>query len=99
VAAHAFHPEPVANDLAHALVSDFLDRSPAASALAQHLLAATGSRFRDALDVLSGGASDGSTAACSSRARESLTQSIEPRLYLVTRLILDISDGKIASGK
>jgi len=56
--AHAFHPEPIANDLAHALVSDFLEKSPAASRLAERLLVATGARFRDALDVLSLGASD-----------------------------------------
>jgi hypothetical protein len=58
VVAHAFHPEPIASDLAHALVSDFLERSPAAAEFAQHLLAATGARFRDALDVLSVGATD-----------------------------------------
>ena len=56
--AHAFHPEPIASDLAHALVSDFLERSPSAEKLAERMLAATGSRFRDALDVLSLGASD-----------------------------------------
>jgi len=58
VVAHAFHPEPIASDLAHALVSDFLERSPSAEKLAERMLAATGSRFRDALDVLSLGASD-----------------------------------------
>ena len=58
MAAHAFHPEPIASDLAHALVTDFLERSPAAGRLAAHVLAATGSRFRDAIDVLSVPASD-----------------------------------------
>jgi len=58
VVAHAFHPEPIASDLAHALVSDFLEQSPGASKFAERLLAATGSRFRDALDVLSLGASE-----------------------------------------
>src|SRR5262245_51626480 len=56
--AHAFHPEPIANDLAHALVSDFLEKSAAAGRLAERMLVATGARFRDALDVLSLGASD-----------------------------------------
>ncbi len=56
--AHAFHPEPIANDLAHALVSDFLEKSTAAGRLAERMLVATGARFRDALDVLSVGASD-----------------------------------------
>ena len=58
VAAHAFHPEPIASDLAQALVSEFLERSPTASQFAGELLAATGTRLRDALDVLSVGASD-----------------------------------------
>jgi hypothetical protein len=58
VVAHAFHPEPIASDLAHTLVSDFLGRSAAASKLAERMLAGTGSRFRDALDVLSVAASD-----------------------------------------
>ena len=65
MAAHAFHPEPIASDLAHALVSDFLERSPAAQKLAEHLLAATGSRFRDALDVLSVGGNDELSKAAS----------------------------------
>ncbi|HEX6765201.1 MAG TPA: hypothetical protein VF103_06975 [Polyangiaceae bacterium] len=53
MAAHAFHPEPIASDLVHALVSDVLERSPAAQKLAERMLAGTGSRFRDAIDVLS----------------------------------------------
>jgi hypothetical protein len=58
VVAHAFHPEPIASDLVHALVSDFLERSPAASKLAERMLTGTGSRFRDAVDVLSVAAND-----------------------------------------
>jgi hypothetical protein len=53
VAAHAFHPEPIASDLTHSLVSDYLEATPAAQKLAERLLGRTGSRFRDAIDVLS----------------------------------------------
>jgi hypothetical protein len=53
VAAHAFHPEPIASALAMRLVSGIFERSPAAQKLASDLLAATGTRFRDVLDVLS----------------------------------------------
>jgi hypothetical protein len=58
VVAHAFHPEPIASDLTHTLVGDFLERSPAAETLAQRMLAGTGARFRDALDVVSVAASE-----------------------------------------
>ncbi|HEX6272245.1 MAG TPA: hypothetical protein VFZ53_04375 [Polyangiaceae bacterium] len=58
MAAQAFHPEPIASDLARSLVTEFLGRSPAAQKLAAELLVTVGARLRDALDVVSVGASD-----------------------------------------